>query len=447
MGPRIDHSTDPGSLEYLTLDQNCIILKKLFTSHISLRDFESVTGGTMISRTIPTLMFLFLFCTPLSAQQQGQDSGGGGGQTTQGQDQPQQPAQKRTIFLSGQVALADGNEPSQPVRVELVCQNNVVRHDYASKSGSFSIEVSSGGSNVLQVMDASASSTPSGQLSGSLGNGLGGSSNLGSSGVGNNRYDSLNLGDCDLQAQLSGYQSDRVSLGLRRALDNPDVGTIVLYPMDRTLGGTVSVKTLAAPEDARKAYEKAGKELQKEKVNWKKVSKELEKAVEVYPEFASAWNMLGEARMQLNDRSGATEAFQKALEADAQYANPYIGLSLMAIEEEQWENAAQFSGQGLKLSPSHVGLHYFSALANSPLGNIDIAERSARLVLDSPQGRNYPLAHYVLGFVMSQRGDFQTAAAEYRQLVDSQPKSQLSGKLEMLLADWEQQGLIAQSGR
>ena len=43
------------------------------------------------------------------------------------------------------------------------------------------------------------------------------------------RYDSVNLSACELEAELSGFRSDKILLGLRRALDNPDVGVIVLH--------------------------------------------------------------------------------------------------------------------------------------------------------------------------------------------------------------------------
>jgi len=212
--------------------------------------------------------------------------------------------------------------------------------------------------------------------------------------------------------------------------------------MDGQQGGTVSLNTLAAPEDSRKAWEKAGKELQKEKPNLSKAAEELEKAVEIYPEFASAWHMLGEVRLAQNDRPAAAEAFEQARAADPGYVAPYLSQAMMAMEEEQWMKAAQLSGQALELSPQLIKAHYFNALANISLGRINIAEESALLVLDSNQVQTYPLIYYVLGFVEAQRENFPSAAARYRTFLEVRPNAFLSAKLREQLDEWRKQGLI-----
>ena len=218
---------------------------------------------------------------------------------------------------------------------------------------------------------------------------------------------------------------------------------IVLHrTMDGQQGGPVSLITLAAPKEAKKAYENAGKELSKGKPNLSKATQELEKAVEIYPVFAVAWFMLGEIRVAQNDRSGATEAFQLAIAADPDYSSPRASLALIALEEERWEDAAQLADDALEISPSHIKAHYFRAMANSRLGRIEVAEASALRVQDSNEVQNYPLVHYVLGWVMSQRGDFDSAADQFRHFLEIQPETRLAERLGRQLADWEQQGLI-----
>ncbi len=212
--------------------------------------------------------------------------------------------------------------------------------------------------------------------------------------------------------------------------------------MDGQQGGTVSLITLAAPKEAKKAYENAGKEFSKGKPNLSKVTKELEKAVEIYPEFAVAWFMLGEVRLAQNDRPAAAEAFEQARAADPGYVAPYLSQAMMAMEEEQWMKAAQLSGQALELSPQLIKAHYFNALANISLGRINIAEESALLVLDSNQVQTYPLIYYVLGFVEAQRENFPSAAARYRTFLEIRPNVSLAGKLKEQLALWQEQGLI-----
>jgi tetratricopeptide (TPR) repeat protein len=252
----------------------------------------------------------------------------------------------------------------------------------------------------------------------------------------------MDLSACDLTARLTGYQTAALGLGRRKALDSPDVGVLVLHSLEGSAGGTISLKTLAAPKKAKEAYEKAGKEFTKEKPNYSKVAKELEKAVKIYPEFASAWHLLGEIHLKQNDRSAAAEAFEEAKAADPAYVNPYLSLALMALEEERWQEAADLCGQTLEMNPQLTKAHYYNALAYVSLGHLDDAESSALLVLEHKQAQIYPLTYYVLGFADSQRGNFPSAAARFRSLLEIQPNLPLARKLEEELALWQKQGLI-----
>ncbi len=342
------------------------------------------------------------------------------------------------MFLTGRVLLDNGEAPGPRTKVELICQGSVVRQEYTSSSGTFSIEIA-GGQQGTQPMDASVSSSGYSRLGSGGANVVGGSAGIGG-GLASTR--SVDLSNCELRAQLPEYQSDVISLGRRRALDNPDVGLIILHSMRPPEFGTVSLKTLAAPEDARKAYEEAGKELQKEKPNFSKASKELTKAVEIYPEFASAWYFLGKVRLAQQDRPAASEAFKEAKTADSEYANPYLSLALMALEEERWKEASDLSNQVLELNPRLTEAHYYNAIANSSLGRLNMAEESAMVVLDRNKAETYPLVYYVLGFAESQKGNFPSAAARYRSLLEIRPEGSMAGKLKELLAQWQEQGLI-----
>ena len=72
--------------------------------------------------------------------------------------------------------------------------------------------------------------------------------------------------DCELRARLAGFRSQSVSLANRRPMDPPDLGTILLHRLSATEGTTVSAASLAAPKDAKKAYEKGMDALKKKKV-------------------------------------------------------------------------------------------------------------------------------------------------------------------------------------
>ena len=356
------------------------------------------------------------------------------------------PQYQRPVFLSGKVMMEDGEAPPESVQVELICQGTVVQQVYTSGNGTFSLQINpgQGAQSALMPMDASVSSASHGPLAGGFSGNYTGSNSLGDN-PGFGRTQSLNLSACDLHAKLVGFESERIILGPRRVLDNPDVGVIVLHPRARAESATISLKTLAAPKDAKKAYEKAVKELGKQEVNFSKATKELEKAVQIYPEFAAAWHLMGEISLELENPQSARKSFQEAVAADSLYAAPYTSLARLELEEEHWEEAAQLSRQALDLDPQLVRAHYFNALANSSLGKLDAAEASVLQVQRSSKAQEYPLAHYVLGWIMSQKGDFDFAAAEFRRFLEIAPTAPLAEQLQEQLAQWEDLGLISNS--
>ncbi len=114
----------------------------------------------------------------------------------------------------------------------------------------------------------------------------------------------------------------------------------------------------------------------------------------------------------------------------------------MALEAERWQEASDLCNQALELNPRLTKAHYFNSLAYSSLGRINVAEESALVVLDSNQAETYPLTYYVLGFAESQRGNFPSAAARYRSLLEIRPDGSLAGKLREQMAQWQERGLI-----
>jgi Tfp pilus assembly protein PilF len=403
----------------------------------------------MKAKTFALLFFcLFGFWGWAQEQGSGSGSGSGSGQDSSGSGSGRSGRSSRSarfqrpIFLSGKVILDDGSAPTRPVTVGLVCQGTVVRQAYTSSGGGFSFQLSTGRSSQdgLQPMDASVSSSQHGGISSRSASGItagpfGNASSLGSA-------DSLNLSACELVAELPGFQSDRIALGSRRALDNPDVGAIVLHQIVISASGTVSLKALAAPKKAAEAFEKAGKELRKTNINFPKVTAELEKAVEIYPEFAEAWQVLGEVRLELQDREGGRDAFERASAADPRFALPFLSLAAMELDDQQWEAAAEMSHQALEINPRLAKARYFGALADSSLGNLDEAETSALWVQSSSEADSYPVTHYILGWIQAKRGNFELAATEYWQFMEFQPTAPVGKELQEQLDQWESLGLI-----
>jgi Flp pilus assembly protein TadD len=402
-------------------------------------------------------------CAPgLWAQQQGGQTGGqqpggatggsrpesqpGRGQTGNqqqrgndpfGQQQKEPLQRQRPVFLSGKVMLEDGTPPGEPAIVERVCHGQAHPEGYTDSKGNFSFEL--GGDQTLAMTDASVSGAG---ISGPGGFGNndpfgGGIGDTGGGGLGQ-----VNLSGCELRVQLPGYRSDAIQLGRRSVFDNPDVGVIILHRLDGVEGTAVSMTSLNAPKEAKKAFENGIKEMRKKKPNADKANKEFEKAVAVYPQYAAAWSALGQLRLAQENTAGAQEAFEMALAADPKYLNPYGPLVTLHLMASRWEPAAELTDQALRLNPHMTDMQYFHAVAQYNAGNLEEAEQAAQAVQESKEGERFPQTHQILGMIHSQKGNFNGAATEYRTYLAAQPSGAVAEDLKRRLTEWEALGVI-----
>ena len=225
-------------------------------------------------------------------------------------ESPQQmPEMERPIYLTGKVIYDDGSPGDTSVQVELVCSGRVRRQAYAF-NGFFTIEVTQTNPHVT-VMDASVSSRDVfGTINSESQDALARMMAAGGESAPSMRSadSGANLMGCELRATQPGFQSDIIPLSIVRPLDNPDVGVIILHRAGSITGTTTSVTSMAAPKKAKKAYRRALKEVRKKNVNHEKAASELEKATVLYPEYAVAWELLGQIRLAQSDEPGARQA-------------------------------------------------------------------------------------------------------------------------------------------
>src|ERR1035441_1450155 len=163
------------------------------------------------------------------------------------------------IFVSGRVMSDDGQPFTDPVVLESVCDGISHAEGFADRNGNFGFRLGDPNSGIMQ--DASVGSSDDYF---SRPNVLETSTNSMPSYI---TPKHLVLANCELRAKLPGYRSDSISLGNRRALDNPNVGTIMLHRVGRVEGRVISATSLAAPKDSRNAFEKGQEALKKNKLD------------------------------------------------------------------------------------------------------------------------------------------------------------------------------------
>jgi tetratricopeptide (TPR) repeat protein len=319
-------------------------------------------------------------------------------------------------YFFGKVAMPDGSAPPVLVVIERVCSGVARAQAYTNSSGSFSFQV---GQTQDMLPDSAVDRA--------------------SSGAGSQGAKSGNLPNtCDLRASLAGYRSDVVSLSSRRNVDDPNVGTITLHPLQKVQGLTTSATSALAPKDARKAFDKGLEAVKKSRADDAQL--DFLKATELYPRYAAAWLELGRIYEQREDLFSARNAYRSAIAADSNFVNPYERLYLLSVKERKWAEAAATTDRVMRLNPYDFPESvYYNAVANLELGKLDAAEKSAREALAMGTAARNPKVYYVLGVTLANKQDAK-GAAEYLRTYLQSDKVADRERVTRLLAEVEKQG-------
>jgi tetratricopeptide (TPR) repeat protein len=310
----------------------------------------------------------------------------------------------RPIYISGKVVMQDGSPVPQAVTIQRVCSGIAKTVAYTDAKGHFNFRW--GDSNMI-VADASDAGGDRSTNSAGFGSSqsAGGANPLAADPFGGRMM------NCEVRASIAGYSSNTVGLFNHATSENPDIGTIMLQRVAGVEGSSISVTSMAAPKDAKKAYDHGLQSLLKNKPD--DAAKDFEKAVAIYPKYADAWVNLGKLRLQQQAVEPARAAFAKADEADAKLVEPHIQLGLLAAKDEKWKESADFLDQAVKLDPvDFPQAWYADAVAHFNLKNYDAAEKSAREAVKLDPKHANPRAEYLLGLALAEKRDYAGAAAE-----------------------------------
>ncbi|MGW8179804.1 MAG: tetratricopeptide repeat protein, partial [bacterium] len=347
---------------------------------------------------------------------------------------------------TGRVVMENEAPIPKDFYVQLLCSNRVIKQVNPSASGTFAFDLGSA-RPTPGLVDASGTETQGGLKGGFARDAWDERGFLVISG-------GVYLDVCLIRATpVPGLDSSTIELGVRDLQDNPDVGVIEVRPISGTprIPQTVSVTSAAAPREATKALEKAQKELRKKKINYYQVEAHLERAVEVYSQFAEAWCLLGEARLAMGDHERARDAFQMSIASDESFIHPYAGLAQIDVGEQNWRRAADRARQIRELDPTYPRGLLFAGIANYYLQKFGDAEQSLEELKKRGYGPTFPIAYLHLGLIYAKNGKVGAAAEALRSYLSCSPGGQIPldrrNKIEAQLKVWEEQGLIEPVGQ
>jgi tetratricopeptide (TPR) repeat protein len=312
------------------------------------------------------------------------------------------------VFFSGSVAMEDGSKPPEAVVIQRVCKGIPQDETRTDSKGDFSFKVTAGGDT---SSGDSGQAAPDKDMNRPWGNSTFYSNPI-----------TTSLRDCEVQAVLTGFWSERVSISLKNTLDSTRLGTLTLHPVTRAQSLTVSATTLAAPSNAKKAYDKGMLAVRDKR--WDAALNELKKSVAAYPKFAVAWFELGLVQQVRNDPSAAVEAWKQALQSDPKFVLPYQGLVTLAERQQNWVDVEKYSSQWIQLDPDDFPAAYlYNAVSSARLDKVDQAEASARHGLTIDKDHKFPRLSYVLGLLLMPKHDYSAAAKCFRAYLEQAPNA------------------------
>ena len=337
------------------------------------------------------------------------------------------PELDRPLFISGKVVLTDGSPVAESVTIESNCGGRKRVETYTDSHGNFSFELKKK-SNTMAMQSAD----------------IGGSSDypLSKNGGG----DAFQYRNCELEAVSPGFSSEvvQIAANMSSMIETTDVGRIVIHPIGGSTDSVLSATSLAAPSSAKKAMDKAREQEKKNKTE--DAEKSLQKAVEIYPQYAAAWTELGRLQYANHDTAGAQRSFQQAIAADPKYANPYLGLAQLEAQSAHWQNAVDFTTKLLALNPGYPVAWLIQGIGQYNLQQFDASEASARGGLKVDPDHRVPRLEHLLGLVLAGRKDYVQASEHMRLFMkySTQPADQAEG--QKMLAEIEKRSAQANLG-
>ena len=179
---------------------------------------------------------------------------------------------------------------------------------------------------------------------------------------------------------------------------------------------TVSVARLQVPDKATGEFQKACSSYKDKK--FPQAETHVRKAIDIYPNYAASWVLLGQVLDAEHNRPEADKACSQAATIEPQYVAPYLCLAEFAARDENWDQLSKLSDEALAIDPvSNAYALYYSADANYHLKRLSDAETNARAAVPLDPWHHLPQVHLLLAHIYEAKGDPHGEIAELKEYI------------------------------
>lgn len=197
-------------------------------------------------------------------------------------------------------------------------------------------------------------------------------------------------------------------------------------------GPPISAAELNIPDKARKEFDEGNAELSKQ--NFPEARKHYEKATELYPQYAWAFNNLGIIAMKQGNPVEAHNFFQRSIDADGSYANGYFNLGKLMAMEKKYAVADTLLAKAQSLDPMNPEVLLWLGNVELVEGKFDMAAQACRKGHTLPHDK-LPALHIIAARAFAAEHDLTNAATEYTTYLKEAPNGPYAKASQQALAD------------
>lgn len=254
-------------------------------------------------------------------------------------------------------------------------------------------------------------------------------------GAGRFRFTKLEPGQYTVAAFSPGYGERRVTVDVGPSTVDSKGRYEVTVRLDEDAhvgaGASVTAVELAVPDNARREYAEAQRRLAARDVRG--ATEHLERALEIAPRFAAAWNNMGTIAYQTREYPKAEIYFRKSLQADPNAYEPLVNLGGVLLTLGRSDEAYQFNLYSVLKRPadalanSQLGMNYLA------LGKLDLAQKYLL------EARRLDPAHFShpqlsLAEVYLRRGERAKAVDMLEEFLRYHPDAENAGRIREAIA-------------
>jgi tetratricopeptide (TPR) repeat protein len=191
-------------------------------------------------------------------------------------------------------------------------------------------------------------------------------------------------------------------------------------------GATVSVDSLKIPVAAAREMLEFHKKFEAGKLE--DAQKHAEKAIKIYPNWASAHHNLGQVLAKQHQYERAASEFEAAGALDSGSALPWVSLAGVHLLQKEYSEGEEASRKALEIEPANITAKYFLGRTMT-LGGKDTPEAVEMLRASQDQ---FPAARLTLSNIYLKRNDNEGAVRELRAYL-AQPNAPEKEKVECIV--------------